>query len=142
MPVRRLGPATSGDRSGAGGGACETGTREAEVEAMARPLRKLIVAAALAGALVWAAGAGGLSAFAQPGVVGSESVAQAEEPSAQTPSSLDKSDSEVRVVLAVLIGVAAVALLGTFVYWVRTGDSSPTSSCHPADRSDDEGTLG
>ncbi|WP_419917722.1 hypothetical protein [Candidatus Poriferisocius sp.] len=34
------------------------------------------------------------------------------------------SDEEVRVVLALLIAVAAVALLGTLIYWVRTGDGA------------------
>ncbi len=51
-------------------------------------------------------------------------VAQADSDSPSTPSP-QKSDDEVRLVLALLIAVAVVALLGTLIYWVRTGDGSP-----------------
>ena len=52
------------------------------------------------------------------------------------------SDDEVRLAMALLISVAAAALLGTFVYWVRTGDSSASDHSDSPDRSEPEDTLG
>ena len=52
------------------------------------------------------------------------------------------SDSEVRLVMALLIAVAAVALLGTFVYWVRTGDRRPPGNDDSPDATESEDTLG
>lgn len=39
-------------------------------------------------------------------------------------SLVDDSDDEVRLVIAMLIGVAVIALLGTFIYWVRSGEET------------------
>lgn len=52
------------------------------------------------------------------------------------------SDDEIRLVMALLIAVAVIALLGTFVYWVRTGDSSRRADEDPPDRPEPEDTLG
>ena len=59
----------------------------------------------------------------------------------QGPSPSD-SDDEIRVVMALLIAVAAVALLGTLVYWVRTGDRSRPDPGDEADGANPEDTLG
>ena len=53
----------------------------------------------------------------------SDSITQAEQLDTEAVSSPSDSDDEIRLAMALLITVAAVALLGTFVYWVRTGDS-------------------
>lgn len=52
------------------------------------------------------------------------------------------SDREVRLVMALLIAVAAVSLLGTFVYWVRTGDRRPSGEDDLPDAVEPEDTLG
>ena len=44
--------------------------------------------------------------------------------------------------MALLIAVAAVALLGTFVYWVRTGDRRPPGNGDSPDATESEDTLG
>lgn len=65
----------------------------------------------------------------------------AQEQPAETPSPSD-SDDEVRLVMALLIAVAVVALLGTLVYWVRTGDSPRPGSVDSSDSPEPEDTLG
>lgn len=52
------------------------------------------------------------------------------------------SDDEVRLVTALLIAVAAVALLGTFIYWVRTGDTPAPGNDDARDSTESGGTLG
>ena len=52
------------------------------------------------------------------------------------------SDSEVRLVMALLIAVAAVALLGTLVYWVRSGDRPPADEGDSPGAPEPEDTLG
>jgi len=64
----------------------------------------------------------------------------AQEQPIEAPSPSD-SDDEVRLVMALLIAVAAVALLGTFVYWVRTGDNSTSGRRDSPDNAEPEDTL-
>ncbi len=72
----------------------------------------------------------------------SDPVAQAEQPGAEPIPSPSDSDDEVRLVMALLIAVAAVALLGTLVYWVRTGDRPAKDDADAPDRLEPEDTLG
>ena len=72
----------------------------------------------------------------------SDPVAQEQSPDTGSIPSPSDSDDEVRLVMALLIAVAAVSLLGTFVYWVRTGDSSPSGHGDSPDSPEPEGTLG
>ena len=44
--------------------------------------------------------------------------------------------------MALLIAVAAASLLGTFVYWVRTGDSTPSNHDDSPESAEPEDTLG
>ena len=61
---------------------------------------------------------------------------------AEAVSEPSSSDSEVRLVMALLIAVAAVALLGTLVYWVRTGDRRPPDQDDSLEAAEPEDTLG
>lgn len=72
----------------------------------------------------------------------SDPVAQEQSPDTGSFPSPSDSDDEVRLVMALLIAVAAVALLGTFVYWVRTGDSPPSDHGDSPDSPEPEDTLG
>lgn len=69
-------------------------------------------------------------------------VAQAGQTDTASNPSPSDSDDEIRLVMALLIAVAVIALLGTFVYWVRTGDSSRRADEDPPDTSGPEDTLG
>ena len=51
------------------------------------------------------------------------------------------SDSEVRLVMALLVAVAAVTLLGTLVYWVRSGDRPSADEGDSPDGPESEDTL-
>lgn len=53
----------------------------------------------------------------------SDRIVQAEQPETEAVPSPSDSDDEIRLVMALLIAVAVIALLGTFVYWVRAGDA-------------------
>ena len=44
--------------------------------------------------------------------------------------------------MALLIAVAVIALLGTLIYWVRTGDSPRPGGGDSSDRPEPEDTLG
>lgn len=52
------------------------------------------------------------------------------------------SDDEIRLVMALLIAVAAVALLGTLIYWVRSGDRPPADEGDSPGGPESEDTLG
>lgn len=79
-------------------------------------------------------------ACGQSGVSGP--VAQGEQSDAETLPRPSKSDDEVRLAMALLIAVAAVALLGTFVYWVRSGDSRSSGAGNPQGGPEAEDTIG
>ena len=53
----------------------------------------------------------------------SDPIAQAEQSDTGSVPSPSDSDDEIRLVMALLIAVAVIALLGTFIYWVRAGDT-------------------
>ena len=72
----------------------------------------------------------------------SDPVAQADQPDTETYPFPSDSDDEIRLIMALLIAVAVVALLGTLVYWVRTGDSSRRGDEDSPDSSQREDTLG
>ncbi len=86
--------------------------------------------------LLWGTATWGSAAAASGS---SEPVAQ-EQP-AETPSPSD-SDDEVRLVMALLIAVAVIALLGTLIYWVRTGDGPRPGGGDSSDSPMPEDTLG
>ena len=65
-----------------------------------------------------------------------DSAAQSDRPENGALAAPSDSDDEIRLVMALLIAVAVIALLGTFVYWVRTGDTA-----HP-DREDSPNSAG
>ena len=69
-------------------------------------------------------------------------IAQAEQPDTGSVPSPSDSDDEIQLVMALLIAVAVIALLGTFVYWVRTGDSSRRGDEEPPSGADPQDTLG
>ena len=97
---------------------------------------KRLLAYGLILALLWGTAAWGSAAVAS-GL--SDPIAQ-EQP-AEPPSPSD-SDDEVRLVMALLIAVAVIALLGTLVYWVRTGDSTRLGGGDSPDSPEPEDTLG
>lgn len=105
------------------------------VRARGRSAKRLLVYGLIL-ALLWVAAAWG-SAAAASGP--SDPVAQ-EQP-AEPPSPSD-SDDEVRLVMALLIAVAVIALLGTLIYWVRTGDSPRLGGGDSSDSPEPEDTLG
>ena len=72
----------------------------------------------------------------------SDPVAQEQSPDTGSIPFPSDSDDEVRLVMALLIAVAAAALLGTFVYWVRTGDSTPSNHDDSPESAEPEDTLG
>ena len=72
----------------------------------------------------------------------SDPIAQAEQSDTEAVPSPSDSDDEVRLVMAMLIAVAVVALLGTLIYWVRTGDSARAGRGDSSDSPDPEDTLG
>lgn len=90
----------------------------------------------LALVIVWGITAWGPAA----GASGSSDPVAQEQPAEPPPPS--DSDDEVRLVMALLIAVAVVALLGTFVYWVRTGDRRPIRRDQSLDSSGSGDTLG
>lgn len=100
---------------------------------------KRLLLGALLLAILWGAVAAGSAAGAS-GLP--EQAAQAGQPDTQSIPSPSDSDDEIRLVMALLIAVAVIALLGTFVYWVRTGDSSRRGDGDPPDISGPEDTLG
>ena len=100
---------------------------------------KRLVLGALFLAILWGTVAAGSAAGAS-GLP--DHMAQAGQPEAEPISSPSDSDDEIRLVMALLIAVAVIALLGTFVYWVRTGDSSRTGDEDPPDNSGPQDTLG
>lgn len=69
-------------------------------------------------------------------------IAQAEQPDTGSIPSPSDSDDEIRLVMALLIAVAVIALLGTFVYWVRAGDSPRRGRADSSDSSEADDTLG
>lgn len=77
----------------------------------------------LVGALVLSTLWGTVALGSTAGAAGlSDLVAQVEQPDTRSAPSPSDSDDEIRLVMALLIAVAVIALLGTFIYWVRTGD--------------------
>ena len=71
----------------------------------------------------------------------SDPIAQSEQPDTGSVPSPPDSDDEIRLVMALLIAVAVVALLGTLIYWVRTGDSHRSRGGDPSDSPEPEDTL-
>lgn len=90
-------------------------------------------------AILWGSVASG-SAAGAPGLA--DPVAQAGQPEAESIPSPADSDDEIQLVMALLIAVAVIALLGTFVYWVRTGDGPRRGDEDPPDISRPEDTIG
>jgi len=86
-------------------------------------------------ALGSAAGAADPAAQADP-------VSQAEQPDRGPVLPPSDSDDEVRLVMALLIAVAVIALLGTFVYWVRVGAAPRRGRQGPPDSPAAGDTLG
>ena len=72
----------------------------------------------------------------------SDPVVQADQPDTEPVPSPSDSDDEIRLVIALLIVVAVIALLGTFIYWVRTGGSRPPRYDDSPDSSGSGDTLG
>ena len=72
----------------------------------------------------------------------SDPVAQVEQPDRGSVPSPSDSDDEIRLVMALLIAVAVIALLGTFVYWVRAGDTPRRSRKDSPDSPVADDTLG
>lgn len=100
---------------------------------------KRMLLGALFLAILW----GTLAPRAAVGATGpTEVVAQTGQPGAESVPPPSDSDDEVQLVMALLIAVAVIALLGTFVYWVRTGDSSRRGDEDPPDFSGPQDTLG
>ena len=71
-----------------------------------------------------------------------DQVTQAEQSETEAIPSPSDSDDEIRLAMALLITVAAVALLGTFVYWVRSGDSHRSRNRDSSGSPEREDTLG
>lgn len=92
-----------------------------------------LVLAVLLGAAALGSAAGALEL--------SDPIAQAEQPDAGSAPSPSDSDDEIRLVMALLIAVAVIALLGTFVYWVRAGDTPRKSQKDPRDSPEADDTL-
>ena len=105
------------------------------VRARGRSAKRLL-AYGLILALLWGAAAGGSAAAASEST---DPVVQEQPAEAPQPSD---SDDEVRLVMALLIAVAVIALLGTLVYWVRTGDSARRGGGDSSDSPEPEDTLG
>ena len=72
----------------------------------------------------------------------SDQISQAEQSDTEAVPSPSDSDDEVRLVMVLLIAVAVIALLGTLIYWVRTGDSPRLSGGNSSDSPETEDTLG
>ena len=72
----------------------------------------------------------------------SDLVAQSEQPETGSVPSPSDSDDEIRLVMALLIAVAVIALLGTFVYWVRAGDTPRKGRKDSPDSPVTDDTLG
>lgn len=68
-------------------------------------------------------------------------IAQAEQLESEPVPSPSDSDDEIRLVMALLIAVAVIALLGTFVYWVRAGDAPRRSRKDSPDSPEPDDTL-
>lgn len=100
---------------------------------------KGLLVGALLLAILWGTVAAG-SAAGAPGLA--DPVAQAGQTEAEPIPSPSDSDDEIQLVMALLIAVAVIALLGTFVYWVRTGDGSRRGNEDPPDISEPQDTLG
>ena len=90
-------------------------------------------------AILWASVAAGSAAGAS-GLP--DPVAQAGQAEAESTPSPSDSDDEIQLVMALLIAVAVIALLGTFVYWVRTGDGPRRGDEEPPGGSGPQDTLG
>ena len=100
---------------------------------------KGLVAGALFLAILW----GTVAAESAAGASGpSDPVAQTGQLEAESIPSPSDSDDEIQLVMALLIAVAVIALLGTFVYWVRTGDSSRRGDEEPSGGAGPQDTLG
>jgi len=104
----------------------------------------LVLIKGLAGLSLVLAVLGGTVALGSVAVASepADSVAQAEQPDTEAVPSPSDSDDEIRLAMALLITVAAVALLGTFVYWVRTGDSHRSRNRDSPSSPEREDTLG
>ncbi|WP_419848324.1 hypothetical protein [Candidatus Poriferisocius sp.] len=100
--------------------------------------RRLLIGALVLGAL-WGTVTLGSTAGAADS---SDPIAQAEQPDTRSVPSPSDSDDEIRLVMALLIAVAVIALLGTFVYWVRAGDASRRGRRDSPDGAEREDTLG
>ncbi len=72
----------------------------------------------------------------------SDLIAQAEQSDTEAVPSPSDSDDEIRLVIALLITVAVIALLGTFIYWVRTGESRTSRHDQSPDSTEAGDTLG
>jgi len=100
---------------------------------------KELLLGALVLAILWGSVAAG-SAAGAPGLF--DPVSQAGQQEVKPIPSPSDSDDEIQLVMALLIAVAVIALLGTFVYWVRTGDGSRKGDEEPPDISGPQDTLG
>ena len=99
---------------------------------------KRLLLGALCLSVMWGTvAAGSLAGASGP----SDPVAQADQPEVESIPPPSDSDDEIRLVMALLIAVAVIALLGTFVYWVRTGDSSQRGNEDPPDSFGPEDTI-
>ena len=117
-------------------GVSEAGLRRARLVAVRRKLLVIWILALVV--LGTTAAFGPVAGASGP----AESVAQQQMADTEAIPPPPDSDDEVRLVMALLISVAAAALLGTFIYWVRTGDRSASGhGCSP-DRPEPEDTLG
>ncbi len=108
----------------------------ARLDAM-RP-RGLLVGALFLAILWGTVAAGSVAGSSGP----SDAAAQSEQPDTGSVPPPSDSDDEIQLVMALLIAVAVIALLGTFVYWVRTGDSSRRTDEDPPDSREPQDTLG
>ena len=100
--------------------------------------RRLLIAGVVLTILGGAAALGSVAGASGP----ADPIAQAEHSDSPPVPSPSDSDDEIRCVMALLIAVAVIALLGTFVYWVRAGDSPPRGQDDRPDRPERTDTLG
>lgn len=91
--------------------------------------------------LLWGTAAWGSATWGSGAAASESSEPVVQEQPAEAPAPSD-SDDEVRLVMALLVAVAVIALLGTLIYWVRTGDSPRLGGGDSPDGAEQEDTLG
>lgn len=101
-------------------------------------IRRLAVFGLVLAVLGGTAALGSAAGAAEP----SDPIAQSEQPDTGSVPSPSDSDDEIRLVMALLIAVAVIALLGTFVYWVRAGDTPRKGRRDSPDSPERDDTLG